>query len=1146
VKKLQVLSLALIFALVCNSTVLAFHVPPWDTGHNSFQGDNGDEDTDPGEDGPIKCGSPVEVSSGNFIYKLRSLIIAGVGPVIDTSLMYNSRDMRQGQFGNGWVSPYDQRVIETTDGDGMFAIHIQPNGKRERYKRNPDGSYKSPPHTFSILVKNSDSTFTIREREGVRLEFNTNGRLTSVVDRNNNALSFNYDSMGFLTGMTDASGRTASFTKGANGRTESISDPAGRTFRYTYDTFGNLKSFTDPLGNATTYEYDSKNNLIALIDPRGNTLIRATYDSEGRASTLVDGAETWTFTYQPAIKRTTKRDSAGNTWTYDYNDSGNITKVTDPLGGTELYVFDQDLNVTEFINKNGSKTTYTYDAAGNLLTITDALGGVRTKTYEPVFNLLLTEKDPNGKVTRFEYDSRGNLTKIIDALNNSIQYQYDSKGQLVRITDAFGKSTNFTYDANGNLAQVTDPLGHSSRATYDDLGRIATATDREGRTAQFTYDDSDRLTRMVNQQGGASVFEYDASDNLIAVTSPNGERSTSEFDSINRRVRSRNAANQITTYVYNKKDNLLSRTDPKGQVLNYTYDKLERLVKKARPDGAVNYTYDRVGNLLTVVDSDSSLTYVFDSLDRITEARTAATSAQPATIIKFTYDANGNRKTMTDPSGGVTTYECDALSRLTSITDPSGHAHTFSYDALSRRTRLDRPAGVSTTYTYDDVSRLLSLAHQSTAGNISFNYVYDRIGNRVSLADATGQHSFSYNSLYQLTAASHSSGIPAESYSYDSVGNRLSSHLSSSYTYTAVNRLSADASFDYVYDANGNMIRKTDRANGQITTFTYDPEDQLTRIDFPNNTSTSYRYDGIGRRIEKDVNGQVTHYIYDGPDILGEYSADGTLNARYTHGPGDDEVLAVLRGGTYSVFESDALGSVVRVTTGATVVASFVYDSFGRIISQTGTAVEPYTFQGRELDQESGLYYFRSRYYDPQTGRFLNEDPVGYLSGPNFYEFVGNNPLTYGDYPGTGKKKIAQFLVKTVKGTYKWVRSKTAQQQLRKGKNIYTQSRKESRTLTKKTFPESKVKTDSPHQEGWRPHSQPNPRPKGTGKGHTFYSGLVGLSACLSFEGHFGDNFLTNTLDVFNPLTLPHDILTLPDLWDDLTTGWDEVPTAED
>jgi hypothetical protein len=88
------------------------------------------------------------------------------------------------------------------------------------------------------------------------------------------------------------------------------------------------------------------------------------------------------------------------------------------------------------------------------------------------------------------------------------------------------------------------------------------------------------------------------------------------------------------------------------------------------------------------------------------------------------------------------------------------------------------------------------------------------------------------------------------------------------------------------------------------------------------------------------------------------------------------------------------------------------------------------------------------------------------------------------------------------------------------------------------------VKTDPPHQEGWHPHSQPNPRPKGTGKGHANYS-VVGLSACLTFEGHFGENPVTSVLDFFNPLSIPHDILTLPDLWEEVTTGWDEVPTEE-
>jgi RHS repeat-associated protein len=942
--------------------------------------------------------SPVEAASGNFIYSLGVLRISGLGPALDITLTYNSQDLRRGPFGVGWVNPYEQRIIETTDGTNSFAINSHADGKRERFQKNLDGTYTPPPHVFETLTKNLDGTFALRDKYGMVRRFSAQGLLAAIVDRNGNALSLTYDATGFMTQIKDASGRSVSLTKGADGRVESITDPAGRAFRFGYDTSGNLTSYTDPLLNVATYQYDSANNLTAVIDPRGNTLMRITYDSTGRVAQHVDGAETWTYSYSPSSKRTTKRDSQNNTWTFDYNDNGNVTKITDPFGKTEQYIVDTNLNVTQFTNKNGNTTKYTYDSVGNQLTVTDALNNVRTMTYEPVFNRPLTLQDALGNKTRFEYDSHGNLSKSIDALGHITQFQYDIKGELTRVTDALGNSSTFTYDSNGNLTQAADPLGNTNTATYDALGKVLTAADAEGRSTQFVYDDNERLIRSINASGGTTINEYDASNNLIAITVPSGAKTTFQYDTLQRIVKTTNPLGQSTNYTYDRRDNLASRVDAKGQTINYAYDALDRLTFKTKPEETVSYNYDAMGNLLNIADSDSNLSFVYDAMNRLTEARTAATSGQPATTIRATYDANGNRKTMTDLSGEVTNYVYDTLQRLTSITDPTGQQFTFTYDALSRRTRVDRPIGLNTIYTYDIASRLTSLVHQGGPGNLSFIYTYDRIGNRLTKTDAAGLHSYAYDSLYRLMADSLPAGSP-ESYSYDPVDNRTMSHISASYSHNAANRLTEDATFDYLYDANGDLTRRTERATGKVTNYTYDSENRIVRIDLPDSTSATYRYDGLGRRIEKNVSGQITQYIYDGEDILLEYTGT-TLTARYTHGPDTDEVLSAMRGGTISYFQADVLNSVTRVLDAGSVKASYTYDSFGRIASQSGAREAPYAFQGRESDQESGLYYFRARYYDPQVGRFISEDPIGFRGGNNLYSFVRNNPIILTDPSG--------------------------------------------------------------------------------------------------------------------------------------------------
>jgi len=160
-------------------------------------------------------------------------------------------------------------------------------------------------------------------------------------------------------------------------------------------------------------------------------------------------------------------------------------------------------------------------------------------------------------------------------------------------------------------------------------------------------------------------------------------------------------------------------------------------------------------------------------------------------------------------------------------------------------------------------------------------------------------------------------------------------------------------------------------------------------------------YDALGRRIEKVVNGVSTRYIYDNEDILFEVDGTGAAQAIYLHGPGIDEPLAMFRGGAGGgtfTYHADGLGSIATMTDGSGAPArSYTYDSFGRIVDQTETVSNPYTYTSREFDSETSLFYYRARYYDPTTGRFLQEDPLFTL---NLYAYARNNSVNFSDPSG--------------------------------------------------------------------------------------------------------------------------------------------------
>lgn len=193
------------------------------------------------------------------------------------------------------------------------------------------------------------------------------------------------------------------------------------------------------------------------------------------------------------------------------------------------------------------------------------------------------------------------------------------------------------------------------------------------------------------------------------------------------------------------------------------------------------------------------------------------------------------------------------------------------------------------------------------------------------------------------------------------------------------------------------MISKMDVSG--TTTYQYDAENRLMGINKPDGAVIAYRYDPFGRRIEKNVNGTITRYLYDGEDILYDLDGSNTILARYTHGIGIDEPLIMRRGGSSNYYHADGLGSITHITDASgNIIQSYIYSTFGEIVTQDGNLPNPYTYTSREYDPESGLYYYRARYYDAKIGRFLQTDPIGFTGGDvNFYAYVGNNPINLMD-----------------------------------------------------------------------------------------------------------------------------------------------------
>jgi RHS repeat-associated protein len=227
-----------------------------------------------------------------------------------------------------------------------------------------------------------------------------------------------------------------------------------------------------------------------------------------------------------------------------------------------------------------------------------------------------------------------------------------------------------------------------------------------------------------------------------------------------------------------------------------------------------------------------------------------------------------------------------------------------------------------------------------------------------------------------------------ENFSYDAVGNSLSSSGVPTYNYNSSNELTSNSSGSYAYDANGNTLSDTSGKS-----YTWDFENRLVQAVVPGTGKIAFKYDPFGRRIQKSAPLGTTNYLYDGPNTIQEVDNSGNVLARYNQGSWIDEVLSELRSTTTSYYDQDGLGSVTSLSNSAGALANtYTYDSFGKLTASTGTLTDPFQFTGREFDSETGLRFYRLRYFDPNIGRFLSEDPIGFDGGINFYRYVQNNP----------------------------------------------------------------------------------------------------------------------------------------------------------
>jgi RHS repeat-associated protein len=751
-----------------------------------------------------------------------------------------------------------------------------------------------------------------------------------------------------------------------------------------YEKAGNVLSTTDPNGNVTSYAYDALNRQTQVIQGYGSSVASTAtmiYDAAGNLLSETTGQSTTTaYAHQETVS-------------YAYDSLNRQTEVIQGLGQPEQ-----------------TTATMLYDAAGNLLSETTGQSGTATYAHQAT--------------TSYGYDALNRQSTEIDAYGagatqRTVTTVYDAAGNVQARIDALNNATTMTYDALNREVTVKDPLGHVGTTVYDAAGNVINTIDANGNTSTFAFDALNRQTTATDPRGGVTTTTFDAQGNQLTLTDSDGNTTTMAYDSLNRLTQQTDPLNHSATFVYDAGSRLTSTTDRDGRVRNFTYDALNRetgqtWVVSGSTVNTQTFTFDAQGNQLTAADKNGTYTMAYDALNRTTSEQ------EPfGQTLTFTFDAASNRYVVQDSLGGTTTSTYDALNRLTerqfggSGQTPLHASLTWTArDQLSTITRYDDQAGTlagTSTYQYDAAMRLTNLQHTDSGGNNIGSYVYNYDpGNRLTSETDNGTTtSYQYDAGNELTQAG------SATYGYDANGNRTNT----GYTTGAGNELTNDGTWTYTYDNEGNLTKKSKGSNAETWTYGYDSLNHLVSAkDAATDGGTTltlvtYVYDVLGNRIEEDAWTQsggtttVSRYAYDGLNVWADLNGSNALVMRRLYLDGVDQPFARIdSGGTAAWYLPDHLGSErdIENYAGTTALDQVTYDAYGNITNETNTANgDRYKYTAREFDTYTGLQFNRGRDYNPSTGRWDEQDPLGFDAGDsNLYRYVENAPTIITDPNG--------------------------------------------------------------------------------------------------------------------------------------------------
>lgn len=817
-------------------------------------------------------------------------------------------------------------------------------------------TYYAPGDYAATFAYNSGTgTYTDAPGLDATLVKNGDSTFTLTFHKTREQLHFGSGSGGRLLSDTDKNGNTITFSY-SSGQLTAITDTQGRGTSFSYNTSGLISKITDPAGRTAQYGYDSSNNLTSVIDADGNTTTYG-YSSSGHMLTSVTTPD-------------------GHATTFAYNASNQVTAIT--LADNAQTSFSYLSGETDLTDANSHTTKYDYDSATDLVTkVIDAQGNTQSLSYTADYNVA-TYTNPLNQTTTFQFDVNNNLIAVQDGNGVQTTTGYTDSTHPYFPTcfqDRQGNVLAYTYDSPGNLTQTQDQLSSQDTLTY-------------------TYNGNGTLASATDADGHQTSYGYDAKGNLTSVTPPSGS-----------------GQGQTTLVPDPATSRVTSVTDGKGQTTSFSYDNLDHIVKITYNDkSTIGYTYDKEGDVKSLADNTGTTSYTYNLVRELKQE-----TLPSGTALSMNYDSVGNLTAYTDGNSGQVSYGYNSVNELTTLTEPNTAQTSFKYDAKGQRTEVDYPNSVMMTLTYDKAGHETEIkATQGSTTLTDFQYTYTKPGTTTPLTDlrysvkdvANNTTTYTYDALNRLIEAKTLNGGGSQTadyqYTYDGAGNRLSQMVNgttTTYSYNAGNELTANSSgTTYSYDADGNLtgssagLALTYNSKNQTTQFvlggtttddTYSGPTQTERVQ---QGSDSYTNGPLGVTSRTPSGGSPTYYVRDNKgQLMGEE----------------------LPSGAHDYYLFDGLGSVVGLTNSTGAVAdSYAYDPYGNVTSSTGSVVNPWQYAAGNYDARTGYTKFGLRYYDPQTARWTQQDPLsGCARNPAMqdrYSYADEDPVNVTDSTGAG------------------------------------------------------------------------------------------------------------------------------------------------